>query len=131
MNFIDVTVQAQDGRPTLAAERLDIPVPDRFREAAAAAVGGKLVLGIRPEHFELAEGGSPSGTITTQADVVEYLGNEELIHIDVAGVDSVALLSSDHRVRPGDSITMTVNPDKLHLFDSETSLSLAKVPVQA
>ena len=131
MNFIDVTVQAQDGRPTLVAERLEIPVPDRFREAAAAAVGGRLVLGIRPEHFDVAEAGSPSGTITTQADVVEYLGNEELIHVDIAGVDSVALLSSDIRIRPGDSLTMTVDPDKLHLFDSESNLTLSKVQARA
>jgi multiple sugar transport system ATP-binding protein len=123
MNFIDVTLDRSGDRPMLNAERLSIPLPDRFRDAVSGS-SGRLVLGIRPEHFDLAGTDAPGGTIATQADVVEYLGNEELIHIDVAGVDSVALLSSDHRVRPGDAITMTVNPDKLQLFDPDSTLSL-------
>ncbi len=128
MNFIDVTLDRSGDRPTLHAERLSIPLPDRFRDAVSGG-SDRLVLGIRPEHFDLAGADSPSGTIETHADVVEYLGNEELIHVDVAGVDSVALLSSDHRVRPGDALTMTVNPDKLQLFDPESTLSLVATQV--
>jgi hypothetical protein len=60
------------------------------------------------------------------ADVVEYLGNEELIHFSVGGHDIVALIGSEHRVKPGDDLTLHIPLEKVHLFDPETSLALDK-----
>jgi multiple sugar transport system ATP-binding protein len=122
MNFVDVTVEGTGDGAVLKADRVEVPLPARFRDAVGPTTGRKLVLGVRPEHFELANG--RAGMITTQADVVEYLGNEELIHADVAGNDAVLLLSSDNRIRPGDALSLTANPDKIHLFDPESTASL-------
>ena len=65
------------------------------------------------------------------ADVVEYLGNEELLHIIVAGADVVAVVSSDRNVRPGDVVTLHLPLEKIHLFDGTTEASLlrSRVPV--
>ena len=40
-----------------------------------------------------------AGSFRTRADVVEYLGNEELLHVSAADQDIVAIVDSDHRVR--------------------------------
>jgi len=125
MNFLEVHLNGTGGASTLEAPGISIPLPARFRDTVTPTSGGTLVLGVRPEHMELATNGAPGGTITTNADVVEYLGNEELIHANVSGIDLVALLSSDNRVRSGDQLVLTANPEKLHLFDPETTLSLA------
>ena len=66
----------------------------------------------------------PSGSLSGNADVVEYLGNEELIHLTVGGHDIVALIGSEHRVKPGDDLTLNISLDKVHLFDPETTLAL-------
>jgi multiple sugar transport system ATP-binding protein len=129
MNFLDVTVEGSGDVATLNAPQVKIPVPARFREIVGANGGQKLVMGVRPEHVELATDGAAGGRIDSTADVVEYLGNEELIHANVAGFDLVAVLSSDHRVRPGDALALTVNPDKLQLFDAESTQSLARTAV--
>ena len=50
------------------------------------------------------------------ADVVEYLGNEELLHVTVDGHEVVAIVDSSHRVRPGDVVQLRLPADKLHLF---------------
>jgi hypothetical protein len=42
------------------------------------------------------------------------------------GLDMVALISSDNRVKPGDTLVMSANPDKLHLFDPETTASIVQ-----
>ena len=55
-----------------------------------------------------------------RADVVEYLGNEELLHLNAADRDIVAIVGSEHRVRPGDIVKLILSLDKVHLFDSET-----------
>ena len=69
-----------------------IPLPMRYREAAAPAAGKTLVAGFRPEHIDIGEAGAGAGTFQARADVVEYLGNEELLHIAAAGQDVVAIV---------------------------------------
>jgi multiple sugar transport system ATP-binding protein len=58
------------------------------------------------------------------ADVVEYLGNEELIHVRAGGRDLVAIVGSEHRVRTGDVIDFRIPLDKLHLFDADSGSTL-------
>ena len=72
-------------------------------------------------------------TIPGRADVVEYLGNEELLHVTAAGKDIVAIVGSDHRVKPGDMLNLILPLSKLHLFDAESGLSLTseREPVAA
>ena len=60
----------------------------------------------------------------TTADVVEYLGNEELLHVQAADQDIVAIVGSEHRVRPGDIVNLVLSLSKLHLFDAETGAAL-------
>ena len=59
--------------------------------------------------------------------MVEYLGNEELLHVTVQGHegDVVAVVSSDHMVRPGDVIELKLPLNRLHLFDAESGDALA------
>jgi multiple sugar transport system ATP-binding protein len=127
MNFIDVELDGGGETATLRAQDVAIPLPSQFRDAAGPTTGRKLILGVRPEHIELdGTGAGSGGRIDSTADVVEYLGNEELIHASVGELDLVALMSSDHRIRPGDTLTLTVNPAKLHLFDPESNQALTR-----
>ena len=57
-------------------------------------------------------------------DVVEYLGNEELIHARAEGTEIVALVPSDRQVKPGDQVNLGVPLEKLHMFDPESEKSL-------
>ena len=128
MNFVDVGMSSADGNPTLKAEgeAITIPLPPRFREAVGVSDGRKLVAGFRPEHMEISNGnGATSGAkIRANAEVVEYLGNEELLHVNAGGRDVVAIVGSEHHVRSGDVIDFTVPLEKLHLFDADGGRSL-------
>jgi len=121
MNFVDVTVEGtgDDSRLKGAAE-WSIPLPARLRTVASEIVGRKLVAGFRPEHLDIGEANPDRGAFRARADVVEYLGNEELLHVNAADQDVVAIVNSVHRVHPGDIVNLTVPLDKLHLFDGET-----------
>ena len=81
-----------------------------------------VVVGFRPEDLVLTNGRSGDGhmRIRAKVDVVEYLGNQELLHADADGTEIVALVPSAKRLAPGDQVEFTVAPDKLHLFDPET-----------
>ena len=58
---------------------------------------------------------------------MEYLGNEELLHVTVAGHDGdvIAVVSAAHQVRPGDILDLQIPAEKLHLFDAESGEALA------
>jgi multiple sugar transport system ATP-binding protein len=116
MNFAEVP--AGPGVTELQAGGIHIPLPPQYREALSG-VGSKVVVGFRPEHLELSEVSGPAATIQGTADVVEYLGNEELLHVSVGSADIVAIVDSSHRVRPGDVVSLKLPVEKLHLFDAE------------
>ncbi len=126
MNFINVRAEKSDGTVKLKNEALELPVPDRLKDVVANA-DGELTLGIRPEHFELANGEMPANAATIRAttDVVEFLGNEELLHVGVGDEDLVAIVGASKRVRPGDILDLVVPLDKIHLFDTTEGKALS------
>jgi multiple sugar transport system ATP-binding protein len=128
MNFASLSVDGD----RLKGSGFDFPIAARFKDAVAGATSRSIDAGFRPEHLELGgpEGGLP---IRAKADVVEYLGNEELLHLTVAGHDTdvIAVVPASHNVKPGDILDLQVPPDKLHLFDAETGDTLLATPAAA
>jgi multiple sugar transport system ATP-binding protein len=116
MNFVNVT---RDGTE-VKGEGVTLPIPTRYR-AGIDSASNDLVAGFRPEHLELGDYPN-SATIRANADVVEFLGDEELLHVTVQGHegDVVAVVSSEHRVKPGDVLDLKLPLEKLHLFDRAT-----------
>ena len=75
----------------------------------------------------MASSAAPSGTVQGKADVVEYLGNEELLHVSVGEREIVAIVDSSHGVRPGDVVNLKLPTEKLHLFHAETGAAVPRV----
>nr|MBA2300363.1 TOBE domain-containing protein [Chloroflexota bacterium] len=125
MNFVDVTVDGSgDTARLIGPGDWSLPTPQRLRGIAGDIAGKKLVAGFRPEHLDIGEAEPDSGSFQARADVVEYLGNEELLHVNAANQDIVAIVGSEHRVKPGDIVTLNLPLSKLHLFDSDTGDAL-------
>ena len=126
MNFAEVHMEGSGESARLVGPSdWSIPLPNRYRDAATPRAGKTLVAGFRPEHLDIGEASQGVGSFQARADVVEYLGNEELLHVNAADQDIVAIVDSSHRVRPGDIVNLVLPLDKLHLFDGESGLTLA------
>jgi multiple sugar transport system ATP-binding protein len=126
MNFAEVHMEGSGESARLVGPAdWSIPLPSRYRDAATPRAGKTLVAGFRPEHLDIGEASEGVGSFRARADVVEYLGNEELLHVNAADQDIVAIVDSAHRVRPGDIVNLVLPLDKLHLFDGESGLTLA------
>ncbi len=126
MNFVEVHAEGSGSEARLVGPGdWSIPLPNKYREAAVPKAGKTLVAGFRPEHLDIGEASEGVGVFRAKADVVEYLGNEELLHVTAADRDIVAIVGSEHRVKTDDIVNLTVPLDKLHLFDGETGLTLA------
>jgi multiple sugar transport system ATP-binding protein len=83
------------------------------------------LIGFRPEDLQIGNGAGDGGVrLPAKVEVVEYLGNQELLHADAEGNEIVALVPSDRQVKVGDRVEFTIPSGKLHLFDPETEESL-------
>jgi ABC-type sugar transport system ATPase subunit len=85
--------------------------------------GGRITLGIRPEHLAIADAAGPR--ITGTIGMVERLGDRTLVGLDVAGIVLKALLPRDDALAAGQPIALAPMPGRLHVFDGETGASLA------
>jgi multiple sugar transport system ATP-binding protein len=128
MNFIEMAVEGSGADARLTRDGVIFPLPARARNM----VGGErrlLVAGFRPEHLDVGEpkGADEAGFATT-CDVVEYLGNEELLHLRLGEEDIVAVVDAATRVKPGSQVQLRLPLQKLHLFDPESGDSLTAQP---
>jgi multiple sugar transport system ATP-binding protein len=130
MNFASVEVQGTGDDTQLVGANITVPKPPQFRESIGGA-GRQLIVGFRPEHLSLGPVTGAAAVVNAKAEVVEYLGNEELIHASGSGRDIVAIVDSTYRVRPGDMLEFKIPLDRMQLFDPDTNFALPFGPVTA
>jgi multiple sugar transport system ATP-binding protein len=84
-------------------------------------VGGKdRIAGFRPEHIELANGRVDGVPFDARVEVVEYLGDEQLVHLTRRGTAIQAKLPVEEQIGAGQELRLVVPRKKLLLFDAET-----------
>jgi multiple sugar transport system ATP-binding protein len=100
---------------------------------SAVAERGGLVAGFRPESLETSLNGRPAAvTLTGTVQVVEYLGDELLVHLAAGSTEYVAKLAlGDTRPAPGETLPLSVPAGRLLLFDPETTGRVDLTPAQA
>jgi multiple sugar transport system ATP-binding protein len=87
--------------------------------------GADRIAGFRPEHIALGDGRADTIPFTGRVDVVEYLGDEQLVHITRNEMSLQAKLPVEERLNAGDEREFSVPRDKLLLFDKETEQRVA------
>ncbi len=94
--------------------RLVLPGRDGDYEIAApeGAVPGDVEVGIRPEDFVAVETGGLTGTVR----VVEHLGAETYVILDRDGSMIYWRVPGTTRVAVGETLRLTSDPSRLHLF---------------
>ena len=120
MNFANVTISNDNGALWATSPVMKIRVPDRLAARMAAHAGKPATLGIRPEDLLVANGSAPDLTFTAGVEVAEQLGSEILLDLKVGDGAMVASVEPTLRVKPGESINLTMNPDRMHFFDAKT-----------
>jgi multiple sugar transport system ATP-binding protein len=128
MNFATVEITGSGDDLTLQGSNVSVPLPPQFKQSVGAS-GKQLIVGFRPEHLVLGPVSGATASVNAKAEVVEYLGNEELIHASGSGRDIVAIVDSSYRVRPGDMLELRIPLDRVQLFDPDTNFALPFGPV--
>jgi multiple sugar transport system ATP-binding protein len=87
----------------------------------SALTGGKLpgdgFLGVRPEGLRVRPG--TTGLVTGRVDLIEALGADTLIYVDVGGTSLVSRQNERTSLHLGDMVSVEIDPAVLHLFNRE------------
>lgn len=76
-----------------------------------------ITIGIRPEHFSLAEEG-----IEATLDVSEMMGSNLHLHVNLNGIDTIVIVNEGEERQlfyPGEKVFLNFSGKLMHLFDSE------------
>ena len=86
--------------------------------------GRGVTLGLRPEHLHRAEDGAAGPRFSAQ--MVEHLGADTLVHgvLDESDAGITLRLAGISRIKPGDALTLAIDPGNVHVFDHDTGLRL-------
>lgn len=127
MNFFDAKVAGSDKEMFLDAEEFRLPAPPDRREKLTGFMGRPVVLGIRPEDIhdrDYAPGNLNGAPVDVLVDVIEPMGSEIYLHLLSGAKSYVARVDPRSKARPGNSVQVLMNLDRLHLFDKETDRAI-------
>ena len=116
MNFLDVRVGSNGDSVELAG---DIALPLANGHIPEHA-GREAIMGIRPEHFELAD--KDTATFQLKVDHAELLGADTLVHGHFNENKTLLTLRLNdiQHFEKHTILNLIVPPQKIHLFDRET-----------
>ncbi len=146
MNLVRARISPSEGRVGLVVgdQRLDVPAAYGASHDLPREEGAEVVLGVRPEDIDVVGGDVTGPTLKTRVERREALGAEILVHLSVADAGTarsvaydedvavarptmlVARMAPQARVEVGDVLTVRLNEERLHFFDSTRGVTLRR-----
>lgn len=111
--------RAKNRRSELLAE-----LSDMLSWYESAIDGGRVKVGIRPEHVYVANmfnGCEKSSEINAKSTFAELLGSENILHFDLFGTD-FQVKTSQIEVMPEMEFNLVFDTSKIHVFDVKSGL---------
>jgi multiple sugar transport system ATP-binding protein len=113
-------------RNTFVAGFIGSPAMNLVPGGVAGVGGSGQVVGFRPEHVRVGSGGPDGVRLTAPVEVVEYLGDEQLVHLTVKDHVLLAKLPVEPRIATGSNLQLTIPRDRVYLFDAESGEALSR-----
>ena len=120
MNFIDAVVEKNGDEYLLNVDgdKLKLPKEKTADGKLAAYVGKTVKMGIRPEDMKDDEEFMAKPGINKVSAQVEV---SEMVY---KGQNMIARVAPTSKAKSGDTVELGFNPNKIHLFDVETELTI-------
>ena len=129
MNFIDATVCKKGNKIALKVGDYELELPEAKGKILASSgyIGKTVSMGVRPENVhdinELNEAHTGE-EIETTVNVYELLGSEVYLYFNLEQFPLTARVSPNTPARVGDKVKFKFDMDKVHIFDSETGVTI-------
>jgi multiple sugar transport system ATP-binding protein len=125
MNFASVRVHNADGGLRADRSGFGIDLPPEIGARLRSYADRDVTIGIRPEDLEIANGSHPPGfCFDAVVEVVERLGPEILLDLQVGDQTMVAAVEPTVRAKRGDKLRFALRPERIHFFDATSEAAI-------
>jgi len=102
----------------------DVRLDDKQQAMLRRHGGDTVTVGFRPEHLAVGKPEGPGLTMSALIDVIEFLGNDELIHGISDERDVVAIVTTLNGLKVGEQVALSAPPTALYFFDPATNMAI-------
>ena len=129
MNFVDAKCTIEGEKVSLTFDNTTVVLPPaKAKKLIEGNYNGKtVVMGVRPEDIDDSQitiETFKDSIVETDVTGYELLGSEVLLYFEAAGAQMTAKVDSRTPARLGDHIKLAIDPEKVHVFDKETELTI-------
>ncbi len=107
--------------------KIKLPADKNKNDALEAYVDKEVIMGIRPENVHNEEdliAAYKDGIVEANVEVTELMGAETYLYMNCEGQAINARVAPTNTAKPGDKIQIALEPDKIHLFDKDTEITI-------
>ncbi|WP_227379339.1 ABC transporter ATP-binding protein [Haladaptatus halobius] len=123
MNFLDVELDG--GNRLINDGSFDFQVSDEFVDTLKSVSDStQFTFGVRPENIRIDENIADSKAVKTTVEVVEVIGSDNFIYLDLDGKEFRVRSPSYIEPEEGEVVTITFDEEAIHLFDANTREAL-------
>lgn len=128
MNFFRGELLPNDGRlrfreTSSASSPLSFNLPESIAARANGSSNRMVVLGIRPENVQdtgAIGSRDPESSAVVTVEVAEPMGAETLLYLSTGASSFIARVGPTDRFEPNQTIRVSFDLNRAHLFDAET-----------
>ncbi len=119
INFVPGAIEGRNGGATFVSGDIVLPLGER----QSGLRPGKAVLGLRTEAISAAPGEGPG--VPATVELVELVGPELVAYVAAGSLRLSCRAALESGLQAGDKVRLAIDPAQVHLFDLDTTMSLA------
>ena len=107
--------------------KIKLPADKNKKDCLVPYVDKEVIMGIRPENVHNEEdliAAYKDGIVEANVEVTELMGAETYLYMNCEGQASNARVAPTNTAKPGDKIQIAIEPEKIHLFDKDTEITI-------
>lgn len=124
MNFIEGSLVHSGTSYAFKRNDLVIGLGNMGADVGAQNLDRPVVLGLRPEDVDLQPANGAREPLRCTVGLVLPLGSEKHISANIGGEEMIFRVDKEANVKRGDDLEFSVDPERIHLFDSTSGRSL-------
>lgn len=122
MNMLEGMLLSENDNIQLQLGTSTLELPNRAKEVLKDTKTSNVVLGIRPEDTAISK--DQKNAIEATINFVELVGRELHVHLTAGEAPITTIAKPSERLEAGQQVWLTLDEDKMHIFDKETEEAL-------
>ncbi|MEW5721926.1 MAG: ABC transporter ATP-binding protein [Thermodesulfobacteriota bacterium] len=126
INFVECRFTERGGKSYLENGEFSLELPEpKAAQIKKQAKGAALKIGVRPTHFTLHYEKPEKVSLPAEVYISEPLGEVQIIDLTFRKQILKLVTGPDIKVSIGQSVWLSFNLDRAHIFDQETGMKIA------